>query len=351
MDELVGQWVGDLRGTDMGKVYAVFLREDDGIRATFTVNIDNVISNGAGKVAAGDGETIAELVLHDPAEAAPTDSATVTFDKITSIHVSGRWKTSTGHAGTLQLVRSDTKPISQQSSTEPQKPIEIVAREGKLSSLRVYRKELELIVNKIKALVGGTNDVVVAATIDDKKQIKQLSHDFFARNDLPQFITSINLSLNDGKQPIAKVIVVNLHDQGDSTFFVQSDDTLWVSGSFSELDGLFRRYTSPAFTFVHKYGLNANFLLLLAVVALLPEVPLLSRFVVLAALLLVVVLLMQVHKAVTSTRIYLAPELSRGFLSKVAPSLASALTAASLGAAVAWLLKAFPGIAQWLGFQ
>lgn len=349
-EELIGQWVGDLWGTDTGKIYAVFAENNGLVLATFTINVNDNIHKGSGQVIAENGETTVEL-FEEGAEATSTAPGKVVFDKITAMHVAGRWRTATGHEGTLQLVRSETKSVAVQSTPAQLKPIEIVAREGKLSNVRLYRSELEVVVGKMLDLVGGPNDVVIAATTDDKKQIRQFSKDFFERKDLPQYITAINLSVNDGRQPFANVLVVNLNDAIENTFFVQSENALWVSGSYTELDGLFRRYTNSFSSYVHKYGLNANMLLLFVAIALLPEVPLVSRFVVLLIMLAVAVAIQHIHRSLTSTRMYLAPELTRGFLSKVGPSLVSALAAASILGTLAWLYKAFPELTRWLGFH
>jgi len=350
-NEMIGQWIGDLRGTDMGNVYAVIVDDNGRLRADFTVNVRDNITKGSGYIVVEGGVTSVELTSEvREGQDAPLGSAKVVFDTINSGHLAARWTTTTNHMGTVQLSRADTKTASPQPQSAPPKPIEIVAREGKLSNLRLYRSELEVIVAKMLDLVGGTNDVVVATTIDDR-QIKQFSKDFFARKDLPQYVTSINLSVNDGRQPIMNVLVVNLSDRFESTFFVQSDNALWVSGSYAELESLFRRYTNPLFSFVQKHDLNSNALLLLAAIALLPDVPLLSRFLVLALFFVVAGVLLYVHKSLTSTRVYLPNDLSRGFFSKVVPSLASAITAAAILGAATWLYNTFPELVRWLGLR
>ncbi|HWV53894.1 hypothetical protein, partial [Pseudorhodoplanes sp.] len=225
------------------------------------------------------------------------------------------------------------------------KPIEIVAREGKLPSLRIFRSELETIVAKMRDLVGGPNDVVVAATIDGR-QIKRFARDFFVSADLPQYVTAINLSINDGRQPFMSVLVINLSEL-ESTFFVQSENALWVSGSYSELEALFRRYSTPLGSLFQKHGTNANPLLVLFALAFLPETHLLARFVILVGLVGLAMLIMRVHHGLTSTRVYLDPALTRGFFSKVWPSLLSALSAAAILGGLTWAYNVFPGVALW----
>lgn len=353
-DELVGQWVGDLRGTDIGNVYVVVADDAGYKRLDATVNVAGQITKLTGHITTENGIVQAEL-QQEPTQQDKEQqigTAKIVFDSVSPSALTGRWSTSNGHAGPIRLGRWDAGQSATPPETPAAKPIEIIAREGRLPNLSIYRSELEIIVTKMKALAGGPNDVVVAAMVDGR-QIRQFSKDFFARSDLPQFITNINLSLNDGRQPNISVVVVNLTDKIESTFFVQSDNAIWASGSFSELEDLFRRYTNPAFVAVQRHGLNANNIVLLAAIALLPDLPLISRFVVLGATFLLVVGIAYVHRRLTSTRIYLDRELARGFLSKVAPSLASALSAAVILGLIAWVYNTatLPNLQRLLGLH
>jgi hypothetical protein len=341
MEELLGQWIGDLRGTAMGSVYAV-VTDDAGRKGIeLKVNVGGTVATLRGHLVQTDGVTSVELTADLPADAPnPVGSSNIVLDTILPNRLAGRWTTTTGHAGTINLVRSDTaQPPATQIApppSQPPKPIEIVAREGRLANLTLYRSELETIVAKIKLLVGGSNDVVIATTIDGGKQIRQFSADFFARRDLPRHVTSINLSLNDGRQGIQSNVIVNLSDKFESTFFIQSDDALWVSGGFAELEGFFRRYTNPISVFIQKHGLNVNGIMLITVIALLPDLPLSSRFIVLVLTFIVVSGLLYLHRRLTSTVVYLDAKAERGFFSKFLPSLVSALTAAAFIAFVGW---------------
>lgn len=357
MEELLGQWIGDLRGTDVGSAYAVVTNDGDRKRIELKVNIGGTVTTLRGHFTQTGGGTSVELVADLPADAPnPIGTATIALDTVMTNRLAGRWTTSTGHAGTINMVRSETAqpPTSQSASpAAPPKPIEIVAREGRLANLTLYRNELETIVAKIKSLVGGANDVVIATTIDGGKQIRQFSADFFARRDLPRHVTSINLSLNDGRQGIQSNVIVNLSDKFESTFFIQSDDALWVSGGFAELEGFFRRYTNPVSVFIQKHGLNVNGIMLIVVIALLPDLPLSSRVVVLFLTFVVVTGLLYLHRKLTSTVVYLDATAERGFWSKFLPSLVSALTAATFIGFVTWLYnsKALPNLQAWLGLH
>jgi hypothetical protein len=146
----------------------------------------------------------------------------------------------------------------------------------------------------------------------------------------------MSFSISDGRQPLASTVNVNLAVKGTSNFFVQSDDGLWVSGSFAELQGFFGRYANPLLVSFQRHGLNANMALLLVAIAVLPDLPLASRIFLLALAIALMAAFFRFHRAMNSTTIYLDPSVGRGFLSKALPSLASTLSAAAITGVLAW---------------
>jgi hypothetical protein len=93
--------------------------------------------------------------------------------------------------------------------------------------------------------------------------------------------------------------------------------------------------------------------MLITVIALLPDLPLISRFVVLGLAFAVVAGLLYLHRRLTSTIVYLDAAAERGFFSKVLPSLVSALTAAAFIGFVTWLYKSttLVNLQAWLGLH
>ena len=214
-----------------------------------------------------------------------------------------------------------------------------MAREGLLPSLRLYRSELEALVAKMKELIKGSNDVVIAATIDGR-EVRQFSKDFFSRIGLPQYVTQMSLSLVDGRQPISSTINVHLAIRGASGFFIQSDNGLLVSGGHSELSSFFERFANPILVFYQRHGLNGNTLLLLVAVSLLPEFPLISRALILGVAITLMLLFVRLHRQLNSTKIYLDHGVTRGVLPKALPSIVSALVVAVITGLLAWAYSA-----------
>jgi hypothetical protein len=339
-DELVGNWIGDLRGTDAGLVFATIAIVGEDHVVDVKLNVAGEVTNLVGTLQRNDDGAVLTLALanQDEANKGFASYATVTFETVSRDRLSGTWTTSNGHAGVVGLSRYETKQTPESNPVaDPvvRPPAELIAREQQLPNVVLYRSELEVVVAKMKELVGGKADVVIAAT-EDNRQTKAFASDFFQKTSLPQSVTILNLSVNDGRQPLSSVVIVNLTDKFNSTFFVQSDNAIWVGGAFAEMDDLFRRYTNPLLTFIHKYGLTANGLALLAVIAFLPDLPFLWRVALLVSALVLFNLIAFMHRRLTSTRIHLDKSITRGFFSKVWPSLTSAIFAATILGFAAW---------------
>jgi hypothetical protein len=338
-EAFVGQWIGHVRGSDIGNVYSVITNGVGGLAIRVTVNIEGEAAALTGSLDLSGSKPIARLRV-DPPD--PDGSiAEIRFDRYDGSRLEGEWSTSTGHAGIVFLSRADTVPRAAAPESQagvpaaPEKPVELRGRQKSLPSLTLFRPELEALVALLKELVGGTNDVVIAANVGGT-EIRQFSKDFLARETLPPFVTHMSLSLADGRQPLQSTITVNLADNGSSSYSVQSDNPIWVSGSAAELDAFFDRYANPLIVFIQRHGLNLNMILLLIAVAALPEVPLISRFALLAFAIVVIMALVRVHRFFYATASFLDKGMSRGIFTKAFPSMVSALSVAAITGLLAW---------------
>jgi hypothetical protein len=331
-EAFVGQWIGHIRGSEIGDIYAVIAEGATGLSIRLTINIRGEATTLVGLIDLSGDKPRARLRADRPEPDVHT--AEIRFDRYNG-RLEGEWSTSTGHAGIFFLGRADTVSRGASTGTQagppaaPERPVELRARQSSLPSLTLFRPEVEALVALLKELVGGPNDVVIAANIGGT-EIRQFAKDFLARETLPSYVTHMSLSLADGRQPLQSTITVNLAAHGSSNYFVQSDNPIWVSGSAAELDAFFDRYANPLIVFVQRYGLNLNMILLLIAIAVLPEVPIISRFALLAFAIAVIIAVMRVHRFFNATAIYLDKGMSRGLFTKALPSMVSALSVAAI---------------------
>jgi hypothetical protein len=303
LDSMVGQWIGIVRGTDIGNLYAAIKREGELTKISLAANLPGGVERFYGGLREDNGAVAAFLEYEQQApDGTALPTTYLSFDQTGPSRLTGRWRSSAGHEGVFFLDRADTaapKPEDQKQIAQIDalaRPIEIVAKEVVLPSLRLFRSELEGAIAKLRELLPTSNEIVVAAMIDGR-EVRRFAKDFLAIESLPQYVTHLSLSINDGRQPLSSTINVNFNVKGASNFFVQSDNTIWVSGTAAELDEYFGRFANPVMVFLQRHGLGINTLLLLLTIAIVPDFPLRSRVAILAMLVVIAFSFVKIHSA------------------------------------------------------
>jgi hypothetical protein len=153
IEALTGQWIGVVRGTDAGNIFATITADGDRPKVAVSANLPEGIVKLSGPLEARDGILSAVLTPEGMAEGGgPLPRTRVVFDQVGPARLAGRWSSEAGNEGVLFLDRADTAPRQGAESAVPAKPIEIVAREGALPNLTLLRPELEALIAKLKSL-------------------------------------------------------------------------------------------------------------------------------------------------------------------------------------------------------
>jgi hypothetical protein len=351
-EALLGSWIGDIRGTVIGNGFAMVSTSNAGFNIALTIRSGSEVFELAGILTISGERAFAILATAKPSQVGA--EVRIEFDQVEPTKLVGRWHSQLGDAGVIFLSKSDTNALTSRS-VAVEAPNELVARSSELPNLKLFRPEIEAVSDKLKELVGGPFDVVISADIDGQ-EVRQLSKDFFAKSTLPPSVNNMTLSMNDARQPIASTITVNLRPNGTSNYFVQSDNRLWVAGSAAELDAFFARYTNPIGIFFQKHGLNANGILLFVAIALLPDLPLIYRLLLLVSALIFVNLFVVLHKSLSSTKIVLDKSFTRGVFTKATPSIVSGLSVLAITGILGWAyskatLENLHILANWLGLM
>lgn len=128
-----------------------------------------------------------------------------------------------------------------------------------------------------------------------------------AEASLPAIVETIIISASEPASKTGnRTVVVRLTKEGPNSIFVSGYDRVWVEGKASQVDLFLSSRKSRFAGFWRKYGNNANGVLFLILLGLLPSVPSLPNriIVVFAAFLLLIVLRLSWAK-IAHTRIFL----------------------------------------------
>ncbi|MGH6769492.1 MAG: hypothetical protein ACRECO_10790 [Xanthobacteraceae bacterium] len=336
LNSFTGSWIGDLRGSSHGNLFAITTLDNEKLNFRITVGAQENATTFEGHVVFdGSGNKVLFLNTDSPqAKELPKPHARVDIDILAANEIGGRWASVRGHAGLFWLRRASTGAPAEKE-IKPAKPIELLAKEVSLPKLTIYRDELEILIEKLRALMGDGNDVIVTMRVGSN-DVTQYGATFLSRTDLPPKLTQLRLNVNDGRQPFQNSINVVLSNTLPSQFIVQSDNQIWMNGVSAELIEFFGRYTNQLVTYFQRYGLNLNFVFFLAVIATLPDLSLANRYIFLVVMILLAAAFMKIHAYFNATKIYTSAKIGRDWLStervRVGSGIVTTVMVGALGA-------------------
>lgn len=180
-DAFVGSWIGDLRGTHIGNLYAQTRHCDGSLRFDIHIGMGSDVATMSGGLS-GDGQSQV-ILLQGRARSGETIAGRIDVDVFAPEQIAGRWSLADGSAGVLWLNRVPTTAAVPASAPEAE-PVELVAQEIPLGSITLYRSEVEAIVAKLASLIPLPARVIITANIDKRRVVQY--HDAFLQTHIFQ---------------------------------------------------------------------------------------------------------------------------------------------------------------------
>jgi hypothetical protein len=286
-------WNGTLWGSNAGALLVEFDRKGNILAGKFALlepglgttraNINGQWSDDDRIVA-----TLSQFTAETnvPVELPKDGQFVANFDlKTSSIH--GEWRTASGTQGSFVLVvgtRVDTQfavptrdlALSSPNVTEtPSGPL--VSTTLNLGSVRLDKDGL---TNLVEIITSGTaiENPAINATHRGREYIHIGIASLLKEAALPGYVDTIIIAVNE---PISKVgtktIVVRLVKDGQNTVFVSGYDRIWVEGKAQQIELLVGNYKNKIISFWRNHGGNANAIVFLVLLAILPSVPLIAN--------------------------------------------------------------------------
>jgi hypothetical protein len=243
-----------------------------------------------------------------------------TLDAAGSV-ISGQWQTDAGTGGRFVLVYGPkidpALPAQAATKGEVQPPQPVSASLGPLVTttltLGTVRLDRDALANLVEVLRNGLS--VENPAINVSHQGHEMIHLGMQSLDrepsLPVIVETVIISASEPTNNTGnRTVVVRLTKDGPNTIFVSGYDQVWVEGKARQVELFLSNHMSRFAGFWRKYGNNANGVLFLILLGLLPSVPSLrDRFVVLAASFLLLVVMRLSWAKIAHSRIYLQEKL------------------------------------------
>lgn len=349
LPSMEGSWIGDVRGAIVGNAYVETKFNGQSLDFDIRVNAQGSVARLRGSLTPEEAQRGTLLLQEVTEPPKPGAKGQIILDQFTPEKMSGRWQFDTGNAGAIWVAKANTKgpsPSNMPSATDPAAGTSLaalVAKEETSPTVVLYRRDYEALIEILGRLIPGPAKVIITTTVNGH-QVTQYADDFNSRRDLPRFVREMKFTISESGPPIPKSILINLF-ANQTKIFCQSDNTTWTTGAHEELRSVLASHSNWLRAQFQKYGLNLNSLILLIMIILMPDLPVVSRFVFVAFVIAVIALVVVFHRVSTRTTVYLDDTKSSA-VARALPSIGVAVAGAA-ATAIAAKVYSFVASAQF----
>ena len=340
MSALGRLWAGNIYGTNTGNVFVELDRgEHDNLKGLIRLQ-DHLFGLALYDVAGTfDGKI---LVLHGAAKqvAEGTDAGDIEATGVLTENgqIRGQWSSTLGTGGTFILHPHDQDNLTTKQGPSPEQLHTAVRQIG---AVRLYAQDVR---HLIQFIAGDFGHKTVTVSFRERRiETNMYASDFFKESERLGEHRYLRLYIQEPDlYGVNKLVVIELNADGENEIRVQGAQESWVTGKAESLVAHMKSFEKPLATSVRKFGLNVNGVMLLFVVALIPDLDFWGRIAFLAAVVLIAAVVVQMHKRlIPNTVIYLSPR-KPGAMARALPTVLSwglAFTSALVAAVIYGLIN------------
>lgn len=320
MKNIEGNWAGRIYGTNTGNVFCNFKLDNDNITGTARINDD---SYGLSVFTiSGKQNSIIELQLTQYSDKEELTNPVIIEVKLrlqNDGNIIGDWLSKNGNAGTLALYphrNIDSKDFS----TEPQ---QIYSKTIRLGSIRLFRKDIEEIINYIKK--DFPDGRLIISYYKFGSEVIKFADDFLNEADSLGELKGIKLSIQDtASNLVNRIVNVDLLPRENSEIRISGSNESWVLGKAESIKNQFSRFTNKLITNYKRYGLTLNSLIFFIMLILIPEInPISKRAIFVVSVIILMSILVLVHRRYIPNTIIFLTDTKPSVFKRIWPSILS----------------------------
>lgn len=317
MNSIEGKWAGRIYGTNTGNIFCEFIPEKDKIVGTARIN-DDSYGLSLFKIVGNQNSSI-ELELTQFSEREELNNPiriNVKLKLQNDGNIIGEWLSENGHAGTFALYphkNIDSKSIS----LEPQ---QIYSKTLRLGSIRLFRKDMEAIINFIKKDFPDSRLIITYNKYGS--DVIKFADDFLNELDSLGELKGIKLSIQDiATNQSSRMVNVDLYPRENSEIRISGSNESWVLGKAESIKNQFSSFTNKFVTNYKRYGLVLNSLIFFIMLILIPEInPIEKRAIFVGSVVFLLSLMVLVHKRFIPNTIIFLTDIKPSVWNRIWPS-------------------------------
>jgi len=267
-------WTGRVYGTNQGNLFLeIELTPDergltgtfrfiDSSRALFFYDVRGAHENGM-------------LTLRGRLKVTPTGFEAETLE-VTAVltpngSLRGRWESSTGAGGPLELFPHGSLQIDYSNLAGTSPPAQIYTTRSSVGTVRLSLEGISEIAQLLKR--DFSQDIMTVTYKSDGPEKTCFFEEFLTHASEVSVIRYLKLYIHH-HDPAggSRSAAIELTSESDNTILIQGPNEAWVTGMADTLVRHLRRYESPTLTNIKKYGLGLNQLIFLAMLVFISEI-------------------------------------------------------------------------------
>lgn len=319
---LGSKWAGHAYGTNVGNIYLELNAQaanPQGILRFMDRELGLAIYNVEG--------TFEEGRLHLSGTPAPGQEVelgqlTIAGQLNSNGQLVGDWQTSLGTAGTFGLFPHDRSREEVHADPSAQEE-QLHTATRKVGAVRLYATDVLSLISALRSDFSQSTRVIVTYRAAGT-EVSRYADDFTRYFDRIGELQYLKLNLSEPeRQGINRTAMIELNGGGENIITTQSVQAAWAMGKAEGLSNHLSSYSKPLVTSFRRYGLNANTIIFLIAISLLPELELIQRIIFLFIISILIVIIGQVHtRLIKNATIKLAAE-KPGALQRSVPQVIS----------------------------
>lgn len=266
-----GDWVGNLYGTNTGKVYAKL--EQHGQVVSGDVRLMDDASGPVVFEVAGtaDVRLVATLSPGPAPEGVQLAPGEVELELADDGRLHGRWSTQMGTGGVVTLSRF-TLPsqLKGPGPAQPVTPLRVFNDSEKIGAVRIDEDGIRRVVDAVQQ--DFTTRAVVHFRPKGGRRMSAFADDLLANSRPGDILDSLTISIQETEpNGINRGVSVELAEDGESEVRAYGTNEVFVTGKTRMVTAQVRRHERRAITSFKRHGLDINGAIFLLAIAFLPN--------------------------------------------------------------------------------
>lgn len=288
-----GDWVGNVFGTNTGKVYAKIAQQGQIVSGEARLMDDSAGLIVFDIIGTADEHLIATLVPRPVPEGIEIAPGNVELELADDGRLHGRWSMETGTGGVVTLSRF-TLPSEIKGPSQPLTPLRIFNDSEKIGAVRINKDGIRRVIDAVQQ--DFATRAVAHVRPKGGKRMTAHADDLLANSHPGDVLDSLTISIQETEPTgINRGVSVDLAESGESEVRAYGTSEVWVTGKTRLVAAAVRRHERRVITSFKRYGLDINGAIFLLAIAFLPNANAWLRVAYLTGVILILVGFRHVH--------------------------------------------------------